>query len=39
MRTLEDIKNHINLNNLQKIGIKYYYDLQERINREEVTEI
>ena len=38
-RTLEDLQLKANLSRHQKIGIKYYDELNERMNRPEVEEI
>ncbi|CAG8490580.1 33747_t:CDS:10 [Racocetra persica] len=38
-RTFDDIINNVKLTHAQRIGIEYFDDLQERIPRDEVTEI
>ena len=38
-KTIEDLQKNCELTHQQKIGIKYHQDIQERIPREEVSEI
>ena len=38
-RTLDDIRNNVELNHRQKMGLKYYHDLLVKIPRNEVKEI
>lgn len=39
LRTLEDLELRANLNRQQRIGLRHFHDLDERMRREECTEI
>ncbi|EXB76504.1 DNA polymerase lambda [Morus notabilis] len=38
-RTLDDLKNESSLTNAQKLGLKYFHDIKQRIPRHEVQEM
>ncbi|KAF7829394.1 DNA polymerase lambda [Senna tora] len=38
-RTLDDLRNDDSLTNAQKLGLKYFYDIRQRIPRNEVQEM